>query len=103
MLRTMEYWLKSLVDQIESQKGPPPEYIPGCFADTYATGPAILKYRGLLEKHNTPFARNKAAVKPVERLWNYLVRQEEVQDVFVRYIFGRKRPAPEPIIYSDPG
>lgn len=46
---------------------------------------------------------NKRGVKPVERLWNYLVRQEHVQEVFVRYIFGRKRPAPEPTQYSDHG
>ncbi|XP_071522289.1 dmX-like protein 2 [Panulirus ornatus] len=103
ILRTLDQWLAALVTHIESKKGPPPEYIPGCFAETQVVGPAILKYRGLLETHNTPFARNKRGVKPVDRLWNYLVRQEDVQDVFVRYIFGRKRPAPEPAQYSDHG
>nr|XP_027212864.1 dmX-like protein 1 [Penaeus vannamei] len=103
ILRTLDQWLASLVNHIENKKGPPPEYIPGCFAESQVTGPAILKYRGLLETHNTPFAHNKRGVKPVERLWNYLVRQEHVQEVFVRYIFGRKRPAPEPTQYSDHG
>ena len=42
-------------------------------------------------------------MKSVSRLWNFLVRQEQVQDVFVRYIFGRKRPIPEPVAYSDAG
>ncbi|XP_069954424.1 dmX-like protein 2 isoform X5 [Cherax quadricarinatus] len=103
ILRTLDQWLDALVTHIESKKGPPPEYIPGCFAESQVVGPAILKYRGLLETHNTPFERNKKGVKPVERLWNYLVRQEEVQEVFVRYIFGRKRPTPEPVQYSDHG
>ncbi|XP_042889042.1 dmX-like protein 2 isoform X6 [Penaeus japonicus] len=103
ILRTLDQWLACLVNHIENKKGPPPEYIPGCFAESQVTGPAILKYRGLLETHNTPFAHNKRGVKPVERLWNYLVRQEHVQEVFVRYIFGRKRPAPEPTQYSDHG
>ncbi|XP_068239086.1 dmX-like protein 2 isoform X2 [Palaemon carinicauda] len=101
ILRSMNQWLGELIDHLENKKGPPPEYIPGCFAESAVAGPAILKYRGLLETHNTPFAHNKRGVKPVQRLWNYLVRQEEVQDIFVRYIFGRKRPAPEPAHYSD--
>lgn len=56
ILRTLDQWLASLVNHIENKKGPPPEYIPGCFAESQVTGPAILKYRGLLETHNTPFA-----------------------------------------------
>lgn len=27
---------------------------------------------------------------PIKRLWQYLVRQESVQKIFVKYIFGRK-------------
>ena len=27
---------------------------------------------------------------PIKRLWHYLVRQESVQKIFVKYIFGRK-------------
>nr|XP_045610736.1 dmX-like protein 2 [Procambarus clarkii] len=103
ILRSLDQWLAALVTHIESKKGPPPEYIPGCFAESQVVGPAILKYRGLLETHNTPFVRNKKGVKSVARLWNYLVRQEEVQDVFVRYIFGRKRPTPEPAQYAEQG
>ena len=56
MLRTLDGWYTGLESYIEKKKGPPPEYIPGCFADSNTTGPAILKYRGLLEMHNTPFA-----------------------------------------------
>ncbi|XP_076053753.1 rabconnectin-3 alpha isoform X2 [Oratosquilla oratoria] len=101
ILRVLDSWVASMVAHLEGKKGPPPEYIPGCFADAMASGPAILKYRGILEKHNTPFVRGKRGVKPVERLWNYLVRQEHVQHVFVRYIFGRKRPIPEPVQHIE--
>ncbi|KAG0712234.1 DmX-like protein 1 [Chionoecetes opilio] len=102
LLRTVDQWIDSLVLHIEGKKGPPPEYIPGCFAESQVVGPAILKYRALLETHNTPFAHSKRGVKAVERLWHYLVRQEEVQDVFVRYIFGRKRPIQEPVtVHSE--
>ncbi|KAK8379722.1 hypothetical protein O3P69_019607 [Scylla paramamosain] len=104
ILRAVDQWIDSLVQHIEGKRGPPPEYIPGCFAETQVVGPAILKYRALLETHNTPFAHQKRGVKAVERLWHFLVRQENVQDVFVRYIFGRKRPIQDPpTIQSDHG
>lgn len=58
--------------------------------ETSAKGPAIHKYRTLLEKDNTPFP-STAAAGPSRRLWNYLVRQEGVQDVFIRAVFGKKK------------
>ena len=30
----------------------------------------------------------------MKRLWRYLVRQEAVQEIFIRYIFTRKRAVP---------
>lgn len=37
-------------------KGPAShDFIPGIFVETEATGPAIHKYRALLERQNTPF------------------------------------------------
>lgn len=62
----------------------------GCFIETNAKGPAIHKYRTLLEKENTPFS-STSITGPTRRLWNYLVRQEDVQDVFIRAIFGKKK------------
>ena len=67
--------------------------------ESEAKGPAIHKYRSLLEKHNTPFSPIQNSAAPARRLWNYLVRQELVQDIFIRAVFGKKRSttcAPEP-------
>lgn len=55
-----------------------------------AKGPAIHKYRTLLEKENTPFL-STSATGPIRRLWNYLVRQEDVQEIFIRAVFGKKK------------
>lgn len=63
----------------------------GCFIESDAKGPAIHKYRSLLEKSNTPFSPIQASAAPARRLWNYLVRQEAVQEVFIRAVFGKKR------------
>lgn len=61
----------------------------GCFVNSGVPGLSIHKYRSLLNKDNTPFSTSSAA-GPVRRLWNYLVRQDEAQDVFIKTIFGRK-------------
>lgn len=63
----------------------------GCFVETEAKGPAIHKYRSLLDKTNTPFSPIVGSAAPARRLWNYLVRQDMVQDIFIRAVFGKKR------------
>ena len=55
-----------------------------------ATGPAITKYRGLFEPQNTPFRQNGHGLGPIKRLWMFLVRQECIQNFFIKFIFGRK-------------
>jgi hypothetical protein len=43
-----------------------------------------------------PYFRTKEAnAKPIRRLWSFLVRQEKVQDIFIRLVFGKKH-APHP-------
>ncbi|GFU53274.1 dmX-like protein 2 [Trichonephila clavipes] len=93
VLRCMDFWMKDLKQYMDAFEGPPPNYIPGCVTSGTQMGPAMLKYSALLELHNTPFKSNHRAVLPVKRLWNYLVRQEDVQDVFIRYIYQLKRLA----------
>ena len=68
----------------------PDNFIPGCIADSTATGPAITKYRGLFESFNTPFKPKGHGLASIKRLWMYLVRQDDVQNFFVKFIFGRK-------------
>lgn len=55
ILRSLAKWQDILSDDVE-MKGPVPhDFIPGIFVESEATGPAIHKYRTLLEKQNTPF------------------------------------------------
>uniref|UniRef100_A0A336LP03 CSON007414 protein n=1 Tax=Culicoides sonorensis TaxID=179676 RepID=A0A336LP03_CULSO len=89
ILRSLSKWQDILMEDIES-KGPVSQnYIPGTYVETEAVGPAIHKYRTLLEKQNTPFVGSSSG--PAKRLWNFLVRQETVQDVFIRAIFGKRK------------
>ncbi|XP_019697978.1 dmX-like protein 2 isoform X2 [Harpegnathos saltator] len=86
-------WQDSLREELEIKGPPPANYIPGCAPDPSPTPgkPAIHKYRSLLEKGNTPFNTRLASAAPANRLWCYLVRQELVQDIFIRAVFGKRR------------
>ncbi|XP_015601429.1 dmX-like protein 2 isoform X2 [Cephus cinctus] len=86
-------WQEALREELEAKGPPPANYIPGCAPDPAATPgrPAIHKYRSLLERGNTPFNTRMASAAPANRLWCYLVRQELVQDIFIRSVFGKRR------------
>ncbi|XP_011258516.2 dmX-like protein 2 isoform X2 [Camponotus floridanus] len=86
-------WQDSLREELEHRGPPSATYIPGCAPDPSPTPgkPAIHKYRSLLEKGNTPFNTRLASAAPTNRLWCYLVRQELVQDIFIRAVFGKRR------------
>lgn len=88
-MRTLSKWQDHLKNNIETFGDIPYDYIPGCFIECDAKGPAIQKYKTLLEKQNTPFSACASAA-PAKRLWNYLVRQDVVQDVFIRIIFTQR-------------
>lgn len=90
-MRTLAIWQDVLKDDLESRPAPSVDYIPGCFIESEIKGPAIHKYRSLLEKNNTPFSPALGSAAPSRRLWNYLVRQEAVQDIFIRAVFGKRK------------
>ncbi|XP_033329143.2 rabconnectin-3 alpha isoform X7 [Megalopta genalis] len=92
-LAVVAQWQETLREELDN-KGPPPiNYIPGCAPDPTPTPgkPAIHKYRSLLEKGNTPFNTRLASAAPANRLWCFLIRQELVQDIFIRAVFGKRR------------
>lgn len=85
-----ETWKDSAMESLLAFGQAPESFIPGCFVDPNATGPAITKYRGLFEPQNTPFKTKGHGLGPIKRLWMYLVRQDRVQNFFIKFIFGRK-------------
>ncbi|KAH8272248.1 hypothetical protein KR044_013165 [Drosophila immigrans] len=88
VLRTLNRWQEFALNDLISRGPPSRHYIPGCYAESGINGLAIHKYRSLLNKDNTPFISGSAA-GPIRRLWNYLVRQEPTQEVFIKSIFGK--------------
>ncbi|XP_017016237.2 dmX-like protein 2 [Drosophila takahashii] len=88
VLRTLNRWNDFALADLIGRGPPSRNYIPGCYAESGINGLAIHKYRSLLNKDNTPFVSGSSA-GPIRRLWNYLVRQEPAQEVFIKSIFGK--------------
>uniref|UniRef100_A0A8B9UVM2 Dmx like 1 n=1 Tax=Anas zonorhyncha TaxID=75864 RepID=A0A8B9UVM2_9AVES len=92
VLKTLQRWEQVLQRRLELYGGPPQHYISvHASEDALAAGPALLRHKTLLEPTNTPFRSNSHIALSVKRLWQYLVKQEEVQETFIRNIFTKKR------------
>ncbi|OBS78650.1 hypothetical protein A6R68_18963, partial [Neotoma lepida] len=98
VIKNLENWEQILQEKMDHFEGPPPNYV-----NTYPTdlsvgaGPAILRNRAMLEPENTPFKSRDASALPVKRLWHFLVKQEVLQETFIRYIFTKKRKQSESV------
>ncbi|XP_042108396.1 dmX-like protein 2 isoform X4 [Ovis aries] len=98
VIKNLENWEQILQEKMDHFEGPPPNYI-----NTYPTdlsvgaGPASLRNKAMLEPENTPFKSRDSSALPVKRLWHFLVKQEVLQETFMRYIFTKKRKQSESI------
>ncbi|XP_022526825.2 dmX-like protein 1 isoform X2 [Astyanax mexicanus] len=103
VLKTLQRWEQVLLKRLEIFGGPPSKYISTQPMDeTIASGPALLRHKALFEPSNTPFRSRHHSALPVKRLWQYLVKQEEVQETFIRNIFTKKRDQNESVEdYTD--
>ncbi|KRZ61540.1 DmX-like protein 1 [Trichinella nativa] len=91
-LKMLNCWTNILTNQLNNFPGGCPDhFLPSSDLHDLTGGPALHKYRTILEPQNTPFRGNSRSVLPVRRLWLYLVRQEHLMDVFIRYIFTPKK------------
>ncbi|KRY70236.1 DmX-like protein 2 [Trichinella pseudospiralis] len=92
-LKMLNCWANILTSQLNNFPGGCPDhFLPSSDLNDITGGPALHKYRTILEPQNTPFRGSSRSVLPVRRLWLYLVRQEHLMDVFIRYIFTPKKP-----------
>lgn len=98
VIKNLENWEQILQEKMDHFEGPPPNYV-----NTYPTdlsvgaGPAILRNKAMLEPENTPFKSRDSSALPVKRLWHFLVKQEVLQETFIRYIFTKKRKQSESV------
>ncbi|XP_060693598.1 dmX-like protein 1 isoform X5 [Hemiscyllium ocellatum] len=92
ILKTLQRWEQVLLRRLELFGGPPKDFISMHASEgTMSSGPALLIHKALLEPTNTPFKSKHHTALPVKRLWQYLVKQEEIQEIFIRNIFTKQR------------
>ncbi|XP_055980835.1 dmX-like protein 1 isoform X2 [Sorex fumeus] len=92
VLKTLQCWEQVLLRRLEIHGGPPQNYIASHTSEeSVSAGPAILRHKALLEPTNTPFKSKHHLALSVKRLWQFLVKQEEIQETFIRNIFTKKR------------
>ncbi|NP_001368760.1 RAVE complex protein Rav1 C-terminal domain-containing protein [Caenorhabditis elegans] len=61
---------------------------------------SMKKYAVLVKKNNTPFESEDRKIQSIQRLWTFLVREDHLQEIFIKYIFSQHsmmESAPEPI------
>lgn len=89
IFQTIHTWQKNLKNTLEAHGVPPSTFISNCFVDNEAKGAPIRKYASLLQSCNSPFSNHISAAFPARRLWSFLVKQESLQEIFIRAIFGK--------------
>ncbi|KAK2704911.1 hypothetical protein QYM36_017080, partial [Artemia franciscana] len=94
MCRTLSKWEDWFYDRYVSLGCPPPSYMESCATEStfYLQGSGITRYKSILDPINTPFEQ-RSETKAIRRLWNYLVHQEAVQEMFIRLVYGSRRRA----------
>ncbi|XP_056021522.1 dmX-like protein 2 isoform X2 [Ostrea edulis] len=88
VLKTLEQWMHILQGKLELFSGPPDDFIANLHIDVIP-GKPHSKFRALLNPSNSPFIDAHSTL-PIKRLWFYLIKQEPLKEVFIRYIFRKK-------------
>ncbi|XP_069136751.1 dmX-like protein 2 [Argopecten irradians] len=89
VLKTLEQWMEVLKGKLELFAGPPEDFIAGLQLDVI-TGVPQSKYQVLLQPQNSPFTDSHVCL-PIKRLWFHLLKQSSLKDVFLRYIYRKKK------------
>jgi len=96
-MQLLQEWQRELVKEIEECGGPPNAFLPSLGNSGYVCSsvglgmqrPAVLKYQAMLEPNNTPFQGSSKEIMGYKRLWHSLVKQENLQETFIKYIFHK--------------
>ncbi|XP_039214791.1 dmX-like protein 2 isoform X3 [Crotalus tigris] len=98
VIKNLENWEQILQERMDRFEGPPPDYINTCFPELgLGAGAAAARIKAMVDPENTPFKSKDYSALPAKRLWHFLVKQELLQDTFIRYTFTKKRKQSESV------
>ncbi|XP_034288574.1 dmX-like protein 2 isoform X1 [Pantherophis guttatus] len=98
VIKNLENWEQILQERMDRFEGPPPDYINTGFPE-FGMGAraAAARIKAMVDPENTPFKSKDYSALPAKRLWHFLVKQELLQDTFIRYTFTKKRKQSESV------
>ncbi|UMM43904.1 hypothetical protein L5515_019209 [Caenorhabditis briggsae] len=103
VLQQLSNWI---VQQHQTLKtfpgGIPNDLLPDMTIDTsdQHLAATMKKYAALVKKNNSPFESDDKKIQTIRRLWSFLVREDHLQEIFIKYIFSQHsimESAPEPV------
>ncbi|XP_060116311.1 dmX-like protein 2 isoform X3 [Heteronotia binoei] len=98
VIKNLENWEQILQERIDQFEGPPPNYMNTYFPELgTGAGAAAARIKAMVDPENTPFKSKDYSALPAKRLWHFLVKQELLQDTFLRYTFAKKRKQSESV------
>ncbi|XP_066490922.1 dmX-like protein 2 isoform X1 [Tiliqua scincoides] len=98
VIKNLENWEQILQERMDQFEGPPPNYINTYFPEVgTGAGAAAARIKAMVDPENTPFKSKDFSALPAKRLWHFLVKQDLLQDTFVRYTFTKKRKQSESV------
>jgi hypothetical protein len=112
-LRAIESWSGKCISKLQEFEGPPDDFINTDQSLLSSERPPLLKHKALLEPSNSPFRSCSQAAKSASQLWQFLVRQDHLRDIFIYYVFspeksaidlvakGRQTPSQAKIIHQE--
>ncbi|TRY64794.1 hypothetical protein DNTS_004401 [Danionella cerebrum] len=98
-LKTLQRWEQLMLKRVEVFSGVPSNFLNHSLQhpeECVSPGPALLRHKALLEPSNTPFRCSRSSARPVKHLWQFLVKQEQLQETFIRHIFAKNPEHKEP-------
>jgi len=90
IIRILQEWQTKLTDVVKNCNNVPENVLcltsPSSLSAS-ASRPAMLRYQAMLEPGNTPFSGSNKVNLGCRRLWHSLVKKEQLQDMFISYLF----------------
>ncbi|CAI5454853.1 unnamed protein product [Caenorhabditis angaria] len=93
VLRLLDSWIQQQHQLLKNYPGGiPADLLPDMLLDMsdQHLAASMKKYSVIVKKNNTPFESDDRKIQPIQRLWAFLVREDHLQNVFIRYIFARQ-------------
>ncbi|CAB3399146.1 unnamed protein product [Caenorhabditis bovis] len=93
VLRQLENWSEQQEQRLkEFPGGIPSDLLPDMTLDLsdQHLAATMKKYSVIVKPNNTPFESDDKKVQPIQRLWAFLVREDHLQEIFIKYIFAQQ-------------